>query len=249
VRAQGLKIHEGRHCKAKTASQEQDDAAFAGGVNDDKQDFQTWAQCEKCSQWREAPPEIVEKKTFVCEMLPGISCGLLADEWWTVEQVFTNERNPTFNRCLECLEMLAYKVPECGYSRKGVASCDAAQERAVQLVRECNARSAKEIAGVVKDLASRIKRQYMQHDWAEAYEEGWLSDVAEATSPADIYNAGKVLEEFGIDIYIYIYIYICIYIYIYIYIYVYIYFYIHIYIYIYIHIYRCWKSSASTGTD
>jgi hypothetical protein len=174
-----------------------------------EEDKENWVQCDRCQKWRKTPEEISANATFFCEMIPGSSCGVLEDQSWTVEQVFRKEKSPTLKRCLQCLEQLAFKVPECGYARRG-RSCGSggilangqrvdAQTLAVQMVQKCNAASAQDVAAVLLDLASRIKKHYMQSEWAEMYESAWKKDVKEATSPTDVYEVGMRLEEFGVD--------------------------------------------------
>jgi len=201
-----LNLSAGQPSRWRAAESAKQPARSSESGEDDKEN---WVQCDRCQKWRITPEEITANATFFCEMIPGGSCGVLEDQSWTVEQVFRNEKSPTLERCLQCLEQLAFKVPECGYSHRGQSTGSGgvlangqrvdAQTLAVQMVQKCNASSAQDVATVLLDLASRIKKHYMQSEWAEIYESAWKKDVKESTSPKDVYEVGKRLEEFGVD--------------------------------------------------
>ena len=48
-------------------------------------------------------------------------------------------------------------------------------------------------------VVSKIKKTFMHFDWGSEYEEDWLKAMTTAASAKDLYEAGTMVEEFGVD--------------------------------------------------
>ena len=138
---------------------------------------------------------------YVWVFVRQFNCGTPEDESWVYVPSFVDDKSPTLETCVFCLETLVFKVPECGFSQKGVKKGvkGDVQTTVVAMLQACTAQTAREVGEVMRKVYSHIRKAFMQFDWAKEYELGWLEDVAEAKSAKELYAAGKMLEEYGLD--------------------------------------------------